>query len=257
MAKVTDPLRKRFGPLRDKTLENALAHRIGTQFPNIGGPRIRQLCAEMILEVVRAHVRPRNNVRHGQVVWTAVARDDPPRRGQRIAETELIPVVLDVFAEEDLDAILDRRPARDRLLSKLLRLCRQAYEQGGLLSNCDLAALLNVADSHIGTLLSAHERQTDQVVPRRATLHDVGSGLTHKRIICLKRFAEGKSPQRIAKETHHSQEAVDHYLSQYDRVRCCRLQGMTPEETAYMLQCSLSLVQEYLRIDRELEQEDA
>jgi DNA-binding CsgD family transcriptional regulator len=165
--------------------------------------------------------------------------------------------VLDVFAGEDLDAILDRRPAPDRLLAKLLRLCRQAYEQNGLLSNCDLAAMLNVDDTQIGRLLSAHEHQTGQVVPRRATLHDVGSGLTHKRIICLKRFAEGKAPEQIARETHHSQEAVDHYLSQYDRVRCCRLEGMTPEETAYLLDCSPSLVQEYLRIDRELEGKDA
>ena len=36
------------------------------------------------------------------------------------------------------------------------------------------------------------------------------------------------------------------------RVRCCRLQGISPEQTAQLLGCTLGLVQEYLRIDDEL-----
>jgi len=257
MASRPDALRKKFGPLRDKTLQNALAHRIATQFPHIGGPRIRQLCAEMILELVEAHLRPVQHLRHGQALWMAVSRDDPPRHRQRIAETELVPVVLDMYTVEDLEVFLARMPIPQRRLRKLLRLCRQAYDQGGLLSNCDLSALLGVHDSHVAHLLAAHERQTGKVVPRRATLHDVGSGMTHKRIICRKRYAEGKPPEQVALETYHSLESVDRYLGQYDRVRHCRLEGMKPEQIAYTLDCSLALVNEYLQIDGELEGRDA
>jgi len=53
MPKRADPLKKGFAPMKDKTLQNVLSHRIGTEFPRIGGPRIRQLCAQMILEVIR------------------------------------------------------------------------------------------------------------------------------------------------------------------------------------------------------------
>ena len=136
-----------------------------------------------------------------------------------------------------------------RLLHRALRLCQQAYEQGGLLSNCDLAEMLNVDDSRIAGVLAQHERSTNTIVPRRATLHDVGTGLTHKRIICWKRYADGKEPHVVARETYHSLEAVDRYLGQYDRVRHCRLQGLTPEQTAHALACSLRLVQQYLAID--------
>ena len=257
MASQPDPLRKRFGPLRDKTLKNALAHRIATQFPNIGGPRIRRLCAEMILELVEAHLRPVTHLCHGQALWMAVSLDDPPRRHQRIAETDLIPVVLDMYTADDLEVFLDRMPIKQRRLRKVLRLCLQAYEQGGLLSNCDLSALLNLNDSDVSNLLSEHERQTGKVVPRRATLHDVGRGMTHKRIICHKRYAQGKPPEQVARETYHSLEAVDRYLGQYDRVRHCRLEGMAPEQIAYTLDCSLALVNEYLQIDTELENPDA
>jgi DNA-binding CsgD family transcriptional regulator len=103
-------------------------------------------------------------------------------------------------------------------------------------------------------LLTAHERKRQQVIPRRATLHDVGTGLTHKRIICRKRYAEGKSQDQIARETHHSLEAVDQYLGKFDRVRHCLQQGMSPTEIAFTLNCSQALVNQYIAIDDELKE---
>ena len=254
MSSRPDFIRKKFGPLRGKTLRNALAHRIAEDFPRIGGPRICQLCADMILEVVVKHMRPHDHVQHGQVLWMAVSVKDPPRRRQRLVDTELVPVLIDLSTAEDVQLRIDRLPAPQRLLHKALRLCRQAHEQGGLLSNCDLAELLHTQDDRIAGLLANHERATHTIVPRRATPHDVGSGLTHKRIICWKRYAEGKEPHVVARETYHSLEAVDHDLGQYDRVRHCRIQGLTPEQTAHALGCSLRLVNEYLAIDDLLEQ---
>src|SRR6266508_5563079 len=147
-------------------------------------------------------------------------------------------------------------PMREKTLKNALaqRLRNEAYAQGALLSNCDLAELLNRSDSQIASLLAAHERKQQQVIPRRATLHDIGSGLTHKRIICWKRYAEGKSQDQIARETHHSLEAVDQYLGKFDRVRHCLQQGMNPTEIAFTLNCSLALVNQYIAIDDELKE---
>ena len=253
MGSRIDYVRKKFAPIQEKTLKNAVAHRIRTEFPRIGGPRISKLCAEMILEVVNDHVRPVSTVSHGQVLWMAISVDDPPKRYRRIVDMDLIPVVLSLSVAEDIDARIAREKPDARLLAKTLRLCRQAYKQGGLLSNCDLAELLNVSDARIAKLLSEHERETKTIVPRRATLHDVGTGLTHKRIIIRKRFAEGKPADVVARETYHTIDSVDRYLSQYDRVRCCRLEGMSPLETARILDCGISLVEEYLAIDEELD----
>jgi DNA-binding CsgD family transcriptional regulator len=257
MGRQADYIRKKYGPLQARTLKNVLAHRIEREFPRIGGPRIRQLCAEMILEVVGDHIRPTEHVTHGQILWMAVSVDDPPSYHKRIVDTDLVPVVLTLSDRSDIESRLHQIPPEQRRLAKALRLCQQAYKQGAVLSNCDLAELLTMSERQIGSVLAAHERDTGTVVPRRATVHDVGTGLTHKRIICYKRYAEGKSSDQIARETYHSTEAVDRYLGQYDRVRHCRLQGMTPQETAHTLACSLSLVKEYLDIDAELETNDA
>jgi hypothetical protein len=257
MSKQPDPVRTSFGPLCEKTLRNALAHRIVKEFPRIGGPRICLLCADMILEVVSKHQRSKDHLVHGQVLWIAVRVDNPPVRHQRIADTDLIPVLLDVSTAEDVHFRIDRLPAGQRLLRKAIRLCEQAHQQGGLLSNCDLAEMLSTDSSRIGKLLCEHERTTKTIVPRRANLHDVGRGLTHKRIICWKRYAEGKEPHIVARETYHSLDAVDHYLSQYDRVRHCRLEGLTPEQTAHALGCGVPQVQEYLSIDDLVEKGNA
>jgi len=253
MSLAPDSLKKKFNPLKDKTLHSAIAQRVATEFPRIGGPRMRDLCADIILETVAEHLQPRDRLHHGQVLWTAVAIDDPPRRGRRLADCRLVPVILDLSTPEDIDDRIARQPADKRFLKRAERLCRQAYEQGGLLSNCDLAELLNTHDSRIASVLAAEEDQNERVIPRRATLHDCGTGLTHKRIICLLRYRDGLESAEIARRTCHCVEAVDRYLGQYDRVRHCRLQGFSPQQTAYTLNCSLALVNAYLAIDQELE----
>jgi hypothetical protein len=61
------------------------------------------------------------------------------------------------------------------------------------------------------------------------------------------------STDEISRQTYHSPEAVDRYLGQFDRVRHCRRQDLSTSQTAYTLNCSVRLVEEYLAIDRELE----
>ena len=81
--------------------------------------------------------------------------------------------------------------------------------------------------------------------------------LSHKWIICHKRYVEGKSPDQVARETYHNLDAVDRYLGQFDRVRHCRWQGLSAPETAHILNCGVTLVEIYLEIDNELESKDA
>jgi hypothetical protein len=120
-------------------------------------------------------MRSKEQIARGQVLWTAVSVNDPPRRHQRILDVDLFPVLLDISAVEDIELRIDRVPASELHFRKALRLCEQARAQGGLFSNCNLAELLSSNDSQIAHALSEHERSTNAIVPRRATLHDVGT----------------------------------------------------------------------------------
>lgn len=244
--------RKRYGPLKRKSLAAAVQRCLARDFPQLGGPRMLAVAAERILEVVLSHLHSRDTVRHGQVAWMGIALEHRTKRSQRIEDMRLVPLVLDLVTSQDIEAVIACEPRPQRLLRRCLRLCRQAYEQGGLLSNCDLAVLLGASDQNVAALLTAWEREHDELIPRRATLHDVGTGLTHKRWICWKRYAEGKTSEQVARETYHSLEAVDRYLGQFDRIRHCRRQGLDAQQIAYVMGCSSALVAQYLAIDDEL-----
>jgi len=47
----------------------------------------------MIIEVVNQHLRPREFLQHGQIVWMAVSLNDPPSRKKQIRDTEQLSIV--------------------------------------------------------------------------------------------------------------------------------------------------------------------
>jgi hypothetical protein len=247
---------KHFGSQRTRTLQGALVQRLGSEFPRLGGARILELCAQMIMEIIDDHFAPRERLAHGQVIWNAVDLEERPRRHCTGVLIRTRPVILTLHDPSDVEDCLvqPRGKAHWNALrrKRAIRLCREAHAQGGLLSNVDLSLLLSWDDCWIGQQLSAWEKEHDELVPRRANLHDLGSGVTHKRIICRKRHLEGKDPAQVARETWHSLQAVDRYLGAYDRVRHCLQQGMTTEQTAHLLSCSIALVREYIKIDEEI-----
>ncbi len=253
MKRRRDKLESVFRPAKDRSFQAALTYRIAESFPRIGGPRIVRLCAKMIREVVQEHLRPKDHLRPGQILYNAVSIDDPPARGKTMAETEQVTVTLKLVTQEDIEKRLAAESGPDRLLRRAKRLCQQAYQQGGVLSNIDLALLLGYSPSYVGQVLSGHERESGKLVPRRANVHDVGTGQTHKRIICLARHRDGKSAAQIARETYHSHVAVDRYLSDFARVRFCLQKGMERVEIRQALEMSDQLINQYMEINEELE----
>ncbi len=67
---------------------------------------------------------------------------------------QLVPLLLELVRGDDIEAILKREPAEQRLPRRCPRLCRQAPKQAGLLSNCGLAVWLGSQDSRIAGLLA-------------------------------------------------------------------------------------------------------
>ena len=112
-----DHRRKMYSPLARKTLSSALLSCLAKDFPQLGGPRMLQITAQRILEVVFAHLHVRDAVRHGQVAWTGIALEQRTHWRQRLEQMKLVPLVLDLVTPEDIEAILEREPPRQRLLA--------------------------------------------------------------------------------------------------------------------------------------------
>jgi hypothetical protein len=235
-----------------KTFHSMLCHLLQSEFPATFGPAVTRLFADKIQELHQRCHPPLSRVSVGQVLWLGVAVDDPPGRSKRIEHTRLVPVLLDLVTRKDIE---DSITPDNRLAvrsAKVVRLFRQAYEQGAVLSEAEVALLLHVAPKTISRDILAHEQATQQSVPRRGTIHDMGRSVTHKAIICHKRLVEKKSTSEVAQETYHSPEEVEYYVQCLRRIQLCRDNGMSPEDIVQATGHTPFLVREYLDLIRRL-----
>jgi Protein of unknown function (DUF1670) len=202
-----------YDAIERKTFRNSLCHLLQTEFPGVFGPAVTRLFSESIDQLYQRFHPPGSRFASGQCLWIAVAVDDPPRRGKLIENTRLVPVVLDLVTADDLEEAVAKTVRLNTRPKKILRLFRQAYAQGGLLTEADVSLLLHVPINTVSSIVLKHEREAGQIVPRRGTIHDMGRSITHKRIICYKRLVEKKTTSQVAAETYHSPQEVEYYTA--------------------------------------------
>lgn len=231
-----------------KTFRSALCHLLQTEFPGVFGPSVTKLFAQRVEDLFESFHPDRSRLRVGQVLWAAVAADDPPARNKRIEDTRLVPIVLDLVTAQDIDEAIATGLRQETRRKKILRMFQQAYRQGAVLSYPDVSLLLHVQTSTISREVLAHERQTKEVVPRRGTIHDMGRSISHKAVICYKRLVEKKTTSQVAVETLHDPEEVEYYIQCLRRIRLCGEAGMEVEEISQATGHSKALIQEYLNL---------
>ena len=239
-----------------KTFRSALCHLLQTEFPGVFGPAVTQLFAQRVEELFDRFHPDRSRLRVGQVLWAAVAADDPPARNKRIEDTRLVPILLDLVTAQDIDETIATGLRQETRRKKILRMFQQAYRQGAVLSYPDVSLLLHLQTSTISREVLDHERQTKETIPRRGTIHDMGRSISHKAVICYKRLVERKTTSQVATETLHDPEEVEYYVQCLRRVKLCRDAGMPVEEISQATGHSKSLIDEYLRLIEELRLND-
>ncbi len=159
----------------------------------------------------------------GQILRTVVSAAEPA--GKPIKHCQTLEVRLTV--DHRLDAEIQRRHGTVALRrAKILRLCWEAYEQGGLLSYEDLASILGLDQSSIQRMVQAL-RPVVGLVPTRGAMHDMGRAPSHKepigRLLC-----RGYSYTEITAMTGHSEGSIDRYALDLGRVIALSEQGAAP-----------------------------
>jgi hypothetical protein len=223
-----------------------------TEFPRTFGPAVTRLFADKINELYGRCHPPLSRVKVGQVLWLAVAANERPGRSKRIEDTRLVPVLLDLVTSQDIDDAYTGGKHRETRRVKIVRLFRQAYAQGAVLTEAEVGLLLHLAEGTISQQVLAYEKATAESIPRRGTIHDLGRSVSHKAVICYKRLVEKKPTSQVAEETYHSPEEVEHYVQCLRRVQLCSDNGMSLEDTAQATGHSLLLVSEYVELIKKL-----
>lgn len=253
MTTAPDPTETR---IRKRNLPDLLVRKFMTEYGYDHGPVIARAIVEDILTTVEQCYPKR--VRPKTVIWLAVRRESRGRR-KGLDVTDLVPVQLLMITEGEIklltDALLrkNRQARRAFNRARFARWCFDAYEQGGVLTQLDLSLLSGLSVNYISKVLREYEAETGQVVPTRGTVHDIGPAVTHKAEV-IRRWLRNESPAQIARTLHHSQEAVDRYIADFQKVRLLALK-FPPADLPALAGLSTSLVQEYIALLREYEPE--
>jgi len=234
-----------YGPMLQKTYSSALNAFLEKEIPSAGGPLVRELLVKNLVDITEQYFPDTEKMRPGQIQWAAVKKDANVRKGATMRDTPQKSLILDLVPPSVVPDRINGRSIIKIRKEAIVRLFRQADQQGGCLTSADVAVLLNLSDHDVCRYIKEIETETGQWLPRRGTIHDLGPTLSHKKGIIRRWLLERKTVQQIVRETDHRPQSISRYINSFQRVILCFRKGLTPKETSTTLRMSLRLVMDY------------
>ena len=193
---------------------------------------------ERIENFVKEHFE--NCIFDNQMVRYAVSSDEPA--GKPIKYCKLAPVKLTLFKPSDKKIRETKGPGRLREMLAL-RFANEAYDQGGLLSQEDLAEILFVNTRTVKRIIQRLKAKGVDA-PTRGLVKDIGPSLSHKAKIvelALKRY----SSTEIAFKTRHSLSSIARYIENFIKVVYLFEKDFPPVKISRITKISEKVAAEY------------
>ena len=166
-----------------------------------------------------------------QIVRQVVARGEPA--GKKISECRLIEVNLTINDPEDL-SIIQKEGLPASREARLHRFCWEAYQQGGTLSQEDLADILSLNKKGL-------------YVPTRGNIEDIGPGVSHKaRIIEL--LLKDYTYYQIQSYSGHCAQSIERYERDFSRVVYFYTAGKSARDIRVLTNQSEKVIKEYIEL---------
>jgi hypothetical protein len=224
--------------LRNKTAREAIIHSIGRDF------NLTPILAEAYFSQVSTYFSQHADISlsTGQVCYEAVSAEEPA--GKHIALASRVSVRLTLFDPQVDLTILAENGLAGLRRHRILRMTREAIDQGALLSYEDIAMLLTTSPATVRR--DAQQLRRDgKVVMTRGWKHDMGPGTSHKaQIIDL--YLKGYQFTEIELKTNHSEKSVRRYLKDFIQVVALRHQCFSTAQIRQVTGFSERLIGEYL-----------
>jgi len=242
---------KKMRRLKDKNLQQLLLYRFLNHYGYDKGEITAKAIISDIIKLIDNYYivstldDDQHHINHGQLVYMAVPVDEFPKRGKAIAQTRLMPIVLSFITDADIEHIAHGFDSKSLRKKRLTRWVDQAFDQGALLTQLDIAMLLGVCDAVVSGYVNEIQNE-GKLLPTRGNIHDLSGAITHKReIITL--YLDGFLTPEIALKTKHSKEAVDRYIKDYHRVEMLWKHGITnTDQISQMIRLSKRVIVQYV-----------
>jgi len=223
--------------LQSKNARNAIIQKLANDF------NLTPIIAEAYYQQVASYFQQHANIAlsTGEIAYEAVSAEEPAGKHIRLTKKITIRLKLIDF-NSDLEALANFGMAGIRR-HRLLRITRQAYDQGALLSYEDLSMLLTSSPATIKRDI-ALLRHDGKFIITRGAKHDMGPGLSHKTII-IDLYFKGYTFSEIEQKTNHSEMSVKRYLSDFLQVAMLFKDNFTINQIRLIAKKSLRIVKEY------------
>ena len=198
---------------------------------------------ESIIETAKRCLLRDNILKEGQLELSVISIEE--RSGKFIENTEKRRVVLTLDNGKE-DASLRQEFGRIGLRqARIERVCEEAIEQEGILSQEDLGRILSCTVRTIQRDISEIKSKGIEVITR-GVLHNIGRGQTHKvKIISL--YLEGRTFSEIKLKTRHSVGAIKRYIQDFQKVLMSKHHGIKDTKSiSNVTGLSITLVNQYL-----------
>jgi hypothetical protein len=233
--------------MKGKSLKHIILDRFLNHYGYDKGAVTASAIIDDLLALIEQYYRYNDNsfLKPGQIVWHAVPVDEYPRKGKSMAQTKLKPVVLDMITDDDIEGLKTPIGVHELKMKKIERWTHQAYDQGALLSQLDLAVLLASTTVTVGICVREYQNLYNRSLPTRGNIQLIGSGQTHKRpIIAL--HLKGYLVPTICQKTNHSKESVERYIHDFEAIKTLSEKFDDVDLISRIVRLTPSVVKQYL-----------
>ncbi len=205
---------------------------------------------DAVYKVYDCYFKTNTDLKPGQIRLLLIATE--AKASQKLSEAKQVTVTLTLNNDEEDLGIRKTSGVVGLRRHKIERICREAFDQGGLLTVEDLAyRIFNCGTRTICRDLE-YFRKKGIFIPLRSTVKDMGRTLSHKLLI-IKQWAKGCEYSEISRNTNHSVQAVQNYVDKFKRTITLAKEGYDVNRIAFILRLSTSLIIEYVEIHKKLD----
>ena len=230
-------LSKRLG---SKSVKNAIINNIARDF------NLTPILAEAYFNQIKDYFTEHADLdlSSGQIHYLAI--DDREPAGKPVSLCRKRSVKLTLHAPDEDLATYKKSGLSGLRKHRLLRITKEAIEQGALLSYEDIAFILTTSVVTVKRDIAAM-RRAGLTIPSRGWRHDMGRGTTHKTQILDLYFA-GYQFSEIEKRTHHSETAVMRYIRDFSKIILLHTKDFSVNQIRIATGFSNRLIGEYIKL---------
>ncbi|MEA1963615.1 MAG: DUF1670 domain-containing protein [Candidatus Aerophobetes bacterium] len=234
-----------------RNFKQALIHLLETEYKIIGSHKVIRMIAEDVEDLARQFFPSSSSVSPGTLIWTTTSSSEKKvSYGRKTEDQATFIVKLPFLTPEDIQNKIKPHSRKEGVyqeVKRMVRIIKTSFKQGGLLSIAEIATIMNRGLDNTRKKLIQYQMEKGEVLPLKGIILDQGASPTHKGII-INLYEKKIAPPDIARQTGHSLEAVDRYISDYERVKILLRKGANVKEISQLIGRGLRTVKEYRQI---------